>query len=126
MTYTDRLVELKTALSRLEEALKEVKNQLDKDGAIQRFEFVFELTWKTLKDFAEDKGRMEANSPKGAFRVAADLGVIGDPQPWFEFLKSRNDSSHLYNEESANRVFSQLPDFVSAMKDLIVSLDKIK
>lgn len=56
MTYTGRLTELKTAFARLKEAVPQVQNQLDKDGVIQRFEFVFELVWKTLKDYAEDKG----------------------------------------------------------------------
>ena len=31
-------------------------NQLEKEGAIQRFEYYFELAWKTLKDFLEEGG----------------------------------------------------------------------
>lgn len=122
MTYTDRLTELKTALGRLKEAIPEVKNQLDKDGAIQRFEFVFELVWKTLKDYAEDKGRLDAASPKDAFRVAADLGIIDDPLPWFNFLKNRNEAAHLYNEQKANEVFSQVPNFILAVDSLILKI----
>jgi len=40
---------LKEALRRLNEGLKKAKDQLDRDGVIQRFEFTFELLWKTLK-----------------------------------------------------------------------------
>ena len=95
MTYHARLAELTSAFDRLKEAMPAVRNQLEKDGAIQRFEFVFELVWKTLKDYAEDQGRMDAASPKDAFRVAADLGIIDDPLPWFEFLRYRNQATHL-------------------------------
>ena len=119
MTYTDRLSELQSALTRLKESLPQVQNQLDKDGAIQRFEFVFELVWKTLKDYAEDKGRIDAASPKNAFRVAADLGLITDPQPWFEFLVHRNNAAHLYDEAAADKDFSCIPKFVSATETFI-------
>jgi len=119
MTYVARLTELKPAFARLKEAIPEVKNQLEKDGAIQRFEFVFELVWKTLKDYAEDKGRFDAASPKDAFRVAADLGLIDNPLIWFDFLKSRNEAAHLYNEQKAEEVFSQIPNFIGAVENLI-------
>lgn len=119
MTYVARLAELKPAFARLKEAMPEVKNQLEKDGAIQRFEFVFELVWKTLKDYAEDKGRFDAVSPKDAFRVAADLGLVDNPLIWFDFLKSRNEATHLYNEQKAEEVFSQIPNFIGAVEDLI-------
>ena len=124
MTYIDRLSELKMAFTRLREAMPEVKNQLDKDGAIQRFEFVFELVWKTLKDYSEDQGRIEAVSPKDSFRVAADLGLISDPLFWFDYLKSRNEATHLYDEEKADEVFSKIPDFISSVENLIVRLEK--
>lgn len=124
MTYVDRLTELKSALGRLKEAIPQVQNQLDKDGAIQRFEFVFELVWKTLKDYAEDRGRFDAVSPKDAFRVAADLGLIDNPLNWFDFLKSRNEATHLYDEQKADNVFSQIPNFISAVENLILKISK--
>lgn len=122
MTYQDRLTELTSASNRLKEAMPTVNNQLEKDGAIQRFEFVFELVWKTLKDYAEDKGRMDAASPKDAFRVAADLGIIEDPLPWFEFLKYRNEATHLYDEQKADEVFTQIPAFISAVEILLAKI----
>ncbi|MEK7543899.1 MAG: HI0074 family nucleotidyltransferase substrate-binding subunit [Patescibacteria group bacterium] len=124
MTYQARLAELTTAFSRLKEAIPAVGNQLEKDGAIQRFEFVFELVWKTLKDYAEDTGRMDAASPKDAFRVAADLGVIEDPLPWFEFLKYRNEATHLYDEQKADEVFRQIGAFVTAVENLIAKISR--
>lgn len=124
MTYVARLTELKQAFARLKEAIPKVKNQLEKDGAIQRFEFVFELVWKTLKDYAQDKGRLDAASPKDAFRVAADLGLIDNPLIWFDFLKSRNEATHLYNEQKAEEVFSQIPNFIGAVENLISKISK--
>lgn len=124
MTYIGRLTELKAAFARLKEAMPQVENQLDKDGVIQRFEFVFELVWKTLKDYAEDKGRFDAASPKDAFRVAADLGLIDEPLIWFDFLKSRNEATHLYDEQKANDVFSQIPNFIVAVENLISKISK--
>lgn len=123
MTYTDRLSELKMAFTRLKEAMPEVKNQLDKDGAIQRFEFVFELVWKTLKDYAEDKGRLDAVSPRDSFRVAADLGLIEDPLIWFDFLISRNEAAHLYDEQKADEVFSKIPEFIVSVEKLISKIE---
>lgn len=125
MTYAGRLTELKLAFARLKEAVPEVQNQLDKDGVIQRFEFVFELVWKTLKDYAEDRGRFDAVSPKDAFRVAADLGLIDNPLIWFDFLKSRNEATHLYNEQKAEEIFVKIPDFIDAVENLITNISKI-
>ncbi|OGG20715.1 hypothetical protein A3D03_05510 [Candidatus Gottesmanbacteria bacterium RIFCSPHIGHO2_02_FULL_40_13] len=124
MTYVDRLTELKKALGRLKEAIPEVQNQLEKDGAIQRFEFVFELVWKTLKDYAEDRGRFDGASPKDAFRVAADLGLIDNPLIWFDFLKNRNEATHLYNEQKAEEIFLQIPDFIVSVENLISKISK--
>jgi predicted transcriptional regulator len=53
----DRLsTDLRAALERLGEALHEPKTDIVRDAAIQRFEFSFELFWKTLKVRADSEG----------------------------------------------------------------------
>ena len=47
---------LDTALMRLEGALAQPVNEFVRDSAIQRFEFTFELFWKSLKAYAEESG----------------------------------------------------------------------
>lgn len=52
------------AYKQLHAALKEFDNLnvLEKEGLIQRFEYTFELAWKTVKDFLEGQG-VSANFP---------------------------------------------------------------
>ena len=67
---------------------------------------------------------MDSVSPKDSFRVAADLGLIKDPMVWFDFLKSRNEAAHLYDEQKADEVFSKIPDFIVSVEDLILKIDQ--
>ena len=46
----------KDAYYRLQEGINSADNELSKDGVIQRFEFTFELLWKTLKIVLKDEG----------------------------------------------------------------------
>ena len=78
---------------------------------------------ENVKDYAQDKGRLDANSPKDAFRVAADLGLIDDLQIWFEFLNNRNTAAHIYDEDSANKIYSNIPNFISSVKSLINTIE---
>lgn len=57
------VINFKKALSSLEQGIKEAKGELEKDGVIQRFEFTFELMWKTLKIFLYNEG-IECKSPR--------------------------------------------------------------
>ena len=51
-----RIQKFEKALDKLKEAVNQAKDQLDKDGTIQRFEFTIVLLWKTLKSILEYKG----------------------------------------------------------------------
>lgn len=117
-----KLGQLESALSRLKEAVGRVKDDLHRDGAIQRFEFTFELLWKTIQGYATYKGIATA-SPRDSFRVAADLGLIDDPTLWFDFLKDRNLTAHLYSESDAVAIFSRIPSFIAETEKII---EKIK
>ena len=118
MNESIRLEDLKSALIKLKEGVNRVSDDLDRDGAIQRFEFTFELLWKVVQNYAKYKG-LEVVSPRDAFRVAGDLGLITDPSVWFDFLKDRNLTTHLYSEKDAAEIFSHIPSFISETERLI-------
>lgn len=57
--WQQRLSNFERALALLREAMLNgpaALNQLEKEGVIQRFEYCFELAWKTTKDYMEAKG----------------------------------------------------------------------
>lgn len=82
----------------------------EKAGAIQAFEYCFELVWKIMKKLLEERGRI-ANSPKETFRMAALEGFIQDVEVWFNFLKMRNLTVRTYEENQADKVIEILPLF---------------
>ena len=45
-----KLNELKEAFARFQEGLNTAQDQLEIDGVLQRFEFTFELAWKTIQE----------------------------------------------------------------------------
>ena len=85
---------LREALERGPQAL----SLLEKEGVIQRFEYSFELAWKTVKDFLEAGGLVIAPlTPRQVIKVAFAAKVIGDGQVWIDMLDHRNLLSHTYD-----------------------------
>ncbi len=109
------------ALKRLEEALKLTPTRIHKDATIQRFEFCFELSWKTVKLFLNNQG-IDCRSPRDCFRRAADYGLIEDPQSWFSHLESRNLIAHTYNEKTADKIHKEIAPFFKSAKKLLEKL----
>jgi len=91
------------ALARLQEGIAKYDeaNDLSRDGIIQRFEFTFELAWKTLKTVFEDEGLTGLNSPKTVLREAFAAGLIKDDELWLAMLSDRNSTAHIYSEQLA-------------------------
>lgn len=91
------------ALGKLEEFVAEpVRNDRDRAGIIQAFEFTFELVWKTIQRVAEREG-LSAAGPRQALPAGADLELLDlrDEEAWLGMLKDRNLTSHIYNEDLA-------------------------
>ena len=73
---------------------------LEKEGVVQRFEYTFELGWKTLKDYLLSIGTaLDAIAPKPVIKQAFAAGIINDGQGWIDMLESRNHMSHTYNHQ---------------------------
>ena len=106
------------------EALNVANSDLEKAGAIQRFEYCFELSWKFLKRTLSFRG-IEVNSPRETFRTAAKEKLIEDPKIWFDFIRLRNITVHTYNEGVANEIFAQLPNFLIEMTKLKTTLEQL-
>lgn len=71
---------------------------LEKEGVIQRFEYSFELAWKTLKDFLEAGGLVISPvTPRQVIKEAFAAKVIADGQTWIDMLDHRNLLSHTYD-----------------------------
>lgn len=85
----------------LREALADVGSlsPLEKEGAVQRFEFTFELAWKTLKDYLEDNGIVpDQITPSTVIKQAFAANIISDGQLWIDMLRCRNLMSRTYDE----------------------------
>ncbi len=83
----------------------ETLSQLEKEGAIQRFEFAFELAWKTLKDYLEQDGVIvKPATPRNVIKEAFAASLIDDGQVWIDMMLHRNLLSHTYNSKIFDEV----------------------
>lgn len=109
---------LMSAHQALAKGLAEAHSDLEKDGVIQRFKFTYELSWKMLKKVLAFKG-LEVSNPRDVFREAARQKLIDDPAVWFDFIRKRNLTSHVYNRDCAQDIFESLALFEQEVDKLI-------
>ncbi len=103
------LKKLKSAIEKLKDGVNIAKSELEKDGVIQRFEFAFELLWKSAKLILEDMG-INANSPKEIFKVMYKNNMISNEKILLEMLEDRNKMSHTYNKELSEKIFFNIKE----------------
>ena len=77
--------------------------RMTRDSVIQRFEFAYELGWKTLKDWLQDQG-VQVGTPKQTLGAAYESRLITDLSGWSDIQEMRNLTSHLYDEDRAREV----------------------
>jgi len=100
------------------------ENEIAIDATIQRFEFTFELAWKTIKKFVEFLGAGECNSGRSCIKLAFKLGWIGDEEKWLSLLEARNLTSHTYSERTAQEVYEAVKNNHTVFERLILSLKR--
>jgi len=120
--FQNLIEDLEKANQRLKEAVLLESTRIHKDATIQRFEFTFELAWKTIQEYIGNQG-LDCKSPKNCLREAGRLEIIDDVEKWFKFLDNRNLIAHTYNEEIADKIYQQAIQFPPEVDSL---LKKIK
>lgn len=115
---------LKKALMSLEKAIKQPLDEFTRDSVVQRFEYTYELSWKNLKRFLETDKPLADDSVKGILREAHQRQLISNIDQWFAFQKSRNLTSHTYNEDTAEEVYKEAIKLPTLCHELIQNLEK--
>ncbi len=119
--WRQRLSNLNKAFGYLQEVVLIFPNlsMLEKEGMIQRFEYTFELSWKTLKDFLESKDVFE-KFPRDIIKTAFQYELIEEGEIWLEMLEQRNIFSHTYDENMLNEVVALIPSkYYKALKQVV-------
>ncbi len=121
------LSSLRQAISQLEEALVYCDSELAKQdprlalhlraGAIQAFEFTFELAVKMLRRYLETVESNPAAVAEFTFseliRCGWERGLLrAELAAWKEFRRDRGTTSHAYDEGKALEVFQNIPAFL--------------
>lgn len=121
--WRQRFENLLKAFTLLEEAVDAPGlSRLEMEGLIQRFEYTFELSWKTLKDYLEAQGIL-TNFPREVIKESFKAGVLKDGETWLEMLEVRNQLSHTYDEATFNdSVHAVKSSYFPAIKGLVSQL----
>lgn len=126
---------LEKAISRLDESLKVVDefNTANSSpllrtlisGVVQHFEFTYELSWKFIKRWLGEnlgKSQVDGLSRQALFRLAAEYQLIESVENWMLFHRARNETSHTYNEKTADDVFNIAVQFLPEATKLLNAL----
>jgi nucleotidyltransferase substrate binding protein (TIGR01987 family) len=133
--WEQRFTNYKKALGKLTEAVNYIKNkeidkivtshaldEIIKEGLIQRFEYTHELAWNVMKDYAWYQG-INISGSRDATREAFKLQLFTNGHVWMDMISRRNETSHTYNEETADIVFNKIitqyyPEFIAFAENM--------
>jgi nucleotidyltransferase substrate binding protein (TIGR01987 family) len=107
----ERLASARLALGSLEELVALPQpTKVERDAAIQRFEYTCEATWKAIQLGLREEEGIEVASPKGIARAAHQVGLLDDAATRLALamVDDRNKTVHTYNEAVAQAIHSRL------------------
>ena len=117
--WQQRLSNYRRALAQLQNAvdLSHARDlsELEQQGLIQAFEYTHELAWKVMKDYFVYQGHTSITGSRDAVREAFAVELIADGQGWMDMIKSRNQSSHTDNPETADAVVKDVVERYAAL-----------
>lgn len=124
-----KYMNLKKAYNKLVEVsnLYDGKDEIVRDSLIQRFEFTYELTHKTLKEAMKYLGvTLENSFPRTIYKKAYVNNLISDDKVWINLLEDRNATSHIYNETLSDEIADRIVNlYVEAIGELVFNLGEI-
>ena len=95
------------------------------DGCIQRFEYVWEVAWKSMKKFLKKEyGKSDAElKMENIFRLMAGYGFTKNWENWKNYCDTTTDYSHEYSLEKSREIIKIIPNFI---QDVAILLENLK
>ena len=98
-------------------------------GAIQAFEFTYELSIRMIKRYLEqvsaNPAEVDELSFRNLIRRAGQQGLLrSELDAWMGHRANRGTTSHTYNDERAERVFQGIPEFLEEAQYLLKQLQE--
>ena len=132
--YLDNLAK---SIEALERSVKTASRVGDSDedlketvraGVIHNFEVAYEISWKMIKRWLKENiGDAAVDSSvtrRNIFRSGAENRLIVDAERWMDYHEARNSTSHTYNEDAAENVFTEATEFIHDAKQLLSVLQE--
>ena len=126
-----QIKELQNAIKNFTNSLSINCNQYDiiaqdaiKSGQVQKFEFCIELYWKTLKRYIQDTHGFDLKSPKSTIKKGLDLDFYDYKtyETAIGMINWRNELSHIYKQESFEKIRILILNSRSVWKILLTPL----
>ena len=113
------------AVARLEEVCgMDKKDNIIRDSVIKRFEFTYELCWKTWKLYYRFQG-VDLRHPRDVFMQVFRDGHIEDEQCFVSMIEDRNQSVHVYDEQDVNTIYKHIVEsYLNAFQSMLKVLQK--
>lgn len=126
--WQQRFINFNKAFNQFEKFVNTVDlNDLEKQGLIKSFEYTFELGWKTLQDVIKEKGYSDIVGPRPVIEQSFKDGYLTNGNGWMRMLKSRNLTSHTYDEQTAEEIIENIHnEYYLLLKDLLLRLENEK
>ena len=115
----ERLEIARAALAAFKESVgRDDLSALERDGAIQRFEFTYETLWKAIQAYLDSVEKIKIASPRGIVRASFEMGLLSDEdsQKALLMIDDRNTTVHTYNEKFAQSLYERLEGHAQLME----------
>lgn len=120
-TLNLKIKEFKEAIDRLKESLGQENNEFIRDSIIKRFEFAFELSWKTAKIYLREREGTDVFSPKECWRELRKNNLLSDEETeiFLNITDERNSIIHTYDQKFAKILAEKIrADYYSRLNNL--------
>lgn len=123
--WKQRFSNFKKAIEQLKEFIEKTElNKFEIQGLIQCFEYTFELSWKTMKDYLEEAG-FTITSPRETIQTAFQAQLITNGHIWIDALEKRKLMTHTYDEKKSEQAKQLIYDkYFKMLYELFEKLDK--